>query len=117
MLKFLPGVAIENGGGNARNIILNGAPSNNVPVTVAGLDLASAGVGGMGRAVAMDMVSINNISRIEVIQSPTPESPGSALAGSVNMVPRSAFDRPRPEVNGSVFVMMRDSERNVHKTP
>ncbi|MBI5770449.1 MAG: carboxypeptidase regulatory-like domain-containing protein [Verrucomicrobia bacterium] len=116
-MKFLPGVAIENGGGNARNIYLNGAPTNNVPVTVAGLDLASAGVGGMGRAVAMDMVSINNVSRIEIVQSPTPESPGSALAGSVNMVPRSAFERLKPEFNGSAFVMMRDSEHELGKTP
>jgi TonB-dependent receptor len=116
-MKFLPGVAIENGGGNARNIYLNGAPTNNVPVTVAGLDLASAGVGGMGRAVAMDMVSINNVSRIELVQSPTPESPGSALAGSVNMVPRSAFERLKPELNGSAFVMMRDSEHALGKTP
>jgi TonB-dependent receptor len=117
MIKFLPGVAIEYGGGNARNIMLNGAPSGNVPVTVAGFDLASAGVGGLGRAVALDMVSINNISRVEVVQSATPDSPGNALSGSVNMVPRSAFERGRPELLASAFVMMRDSERDFKKTP
>ncbi len=117
MIKFLPGVAIEYGGGNARNIMINGAPAGNVPVTVAGFDLASAGVGGLGRAVALDMVSINNVSRIEVVQSATPDSPGSALSGSVNMVPRSAFERRRPELQGSAFIMMRDSERDFEKTP
>lgn len=117
MIKFLPGVAIEYGGGNGRNVMINGAPSGNVPVTVAGFDLASAGVGGMGRAVALDMVSINNVSRVEVVQSATPDSPGNALSGSVNMVPRSAFERGRAELQSSLFVMMRDSERSLRKTP
>lgn len=117
MIKFLPGVAIEYGGGNARNVMINGAPSGNVPVTVGGFDLASAGTGGMGRAVALDMVSINNVSRVEVVQSVTPDSPGNALSGSVNLVPRSAFERARPDLQGSVFLMMRDSERDFKKTP
>jgi iron complex outermembrane recepter protein len=117
MIKFLPGVAIEYGGGNARNIMLNGAPAGNVPITVGGFDLASAGVGGMGRAVALDMVSINNVSRVEVVQSATPDSPGNALSGSVNLVPRSAFERSRPELVGSVFLLMRDQERSLKKTP
>jgi iron complex outermembrane receptor protein len=117
MIKYLPGVAIDYGGGNARNVMINGAPSGNVPVTVGGFDLASAGTGGMGRAVALDMVSINNVSRVEVVLSATPDSPGRALSGSVNLVPRSAFERSRPELQGSVFVMMRDSERDWRKTP
>ncbi|MEY2880338.1 MAG: hypothetical protein RLZZ15_2718, partial [Verrucomicrobiota bacterium] len=117
MLKFMPGIAIDYGGGNARNIMINGVPSGNVPVTVGGFDLASAGVGGTGRAVALDFVSINNVSRIEIVQSPTPESQGMALAGSVNMVPRSAFEQARPEFQGSVFMMMRDNDRHFNKSP
>jgi TonB-dependent receptor len=117
LLKFMPGLAIDYGGGNARNVMLGGAPAANTPVTVGGFDLASAGVGGTGRAVALDFVSINNVSRVEVLHSPTPESPGAALAGSVNMVPRSAFERARPELAGSVFLMMRDNDRHFNKTP
>ena len=109
MLKFMPGVSIDYGGGNARNISIGGAPSGTVPVTVGGFDLASADVGGTGRAAALDFVSINNVSRIEVLHSPTPESPGAALAGSVNMVPRSAFERARAELQGSIFLMTRDN--------
>jgi TonB-dependent receptor len=117
LLKFMPGVSIDYGGGNARNISIGGAPSGNVPVTVGGFDLSSAGVGGTGRATALDFVSINNISRVEVLHSPTPESPGAALAGSVNMVPRSAFERARAELQGSLFLMTRDNDRHVNKTP
>ena len=112
-LKFLPGVTIDYTGGNARDISINGVPSNNVPVTLDGFGIASAPGNVTGRSVASDMISINNLSRIEVSYSPTPESQGSALAGSVNMVPRSAFERVKPVLNASVYVIMRDNARDL----
>ncbi len=115
VLKFMPGVTVENSGGNMRFISINGVSSDNVPVTVDGFSLASA-AGGTARAVQVDMVSNNSLSRIEVSYSPTPESPGSALAGSVNMVQRSSFERTKPVLNASVYLMMRDNARDFHKT-
>ena len=41
-LKFLPGVTIDYTGGNARDISINGVPSDNVPVTLDGFSIASA---------------------------------------------------------------------------
>ncbi len=117
-IKFLPGVSIDYTGGNARDISINGVPSAYVPVTVDGFSLATAATGGAAtRAVQSDMISINNLSRIEVSYSPTPESPGSALAGTVNMVPRGAFERSRPVFNASAYVVMRDNARNFNKVP
>jgi iron complex outermembrane recepter protein len=116
-LRFLPGVTIDYTGGNARDISINGVPSANVPVTVDGFGLSAAANLGTGRAVQADMISINNLSRIEVIYSPTPESQGSALAGSVNMVPRSAFERAKPVLNYSVYLSMRDDARDFNKVP
>ncbi len=119
-LKFLPGVTIDYTGGNARDISLNGVPSDFVPVTVDGFSVATAtsgGTGGTTRAVQSDMISINNLSRIEVSYSPTPESQGAALAGSVNMVPRSSFERAKPAFNFSTYLLMRDSARDFHKVP
>ncbi|MBI4624779.1 MAG: carboxypeptidase-like regulatory domain-containing protein [Verrucomicrobia bacterium] len=116
-LKFLPGMAINSVGGEARTFMLNGVPPNNVPITIGGFNLAGAAGSSTSRRVELDQVSLNNISRIEVLHSPTPESPGSALAGSINMVPRSAFERSRPVFNGSVYVLMRDNARHFHKTP
>jgi iron complex outermembrane receptor protein len=117
-LKFLPGVTIDYTGGNARNISINGVPSENVPVTVDGFGVASAFSGsGTSRAVQADMISINSLSRIEVSYSPTPESQGSALAGSVNMVPRSAFERVRPSLNASAYLLMRDNARDFRAVP
>jgi iron complex outermembrane receptor protein len=115
-LKFLPGVTMDYAGGNAREISINGAPADNVPVTLDGFSLATA-ISGISRASAVDMVSINGISRVEVSFSPTPDTSGAALAGSVNMVPRSAVERSRPVFNGSVYVMMRDHRKELHATP
>ncbi|MDP3069430.1 MAG: carboxypeptidase regulatory-like domain-containing protein [Opitutaceae bacterium] len=115
-LKFLPGVTMDYAGGNAREISINGAPADNVPVTLDGFSLATA-ISGISRASAVDMVSINGISRVEVSFSPTPDTSGAALAGSVNMIPRSAFERSRPVFNGSVYVMMRDHRKDLRATP
>lgn len=115
-MKFLPGVTVDYGGGEARVISLNGAPSGNVPISVGGFALASAASSGTGRSVELEQVSINNIARIEVAFSPTPEISGAALAGSVNLVPRYAFERVRPEFTANAFVILRDHERHLGKT-
>ncbi|MSU73364.1 MAG: TonB-dependent receptor [Opitutus sp.] len=117
-MKFLPGVAISLVGGDAREVSIGGVPSANVPVTVGGFDFGSAAPNQLTtRAAQVGFLSINNLSRVEVDYSPTPESQGMALAGSVNMVPRSAFERLRPSFNLSFFVMMRDNYRDFQKTP
>ncbi|MDO8543565.1 MAG: TonB-dependent receptor [Opitutaceae bacterium] len=117
-LKFLPGVTVEYGGGYARGISLDGVPSANVPITIDGFNLASTGgPNNTGRSVQVDMASINNIARLEVSFSPTPEAQGAALAGSVNMVPRSSFERARPVFNYTVAMVMRDNARHFDKTP
>ncbi len=116
-LKFLPGISVDTGGGDSRTISMNGVPANNVPITVGGFALASAQSSGVSRTIELEQVSINNVARFEVMQSPTPESPGSALAGSINMVPRSAFERSRPAFSGSAFLMMKNNARSLHATP
>src|SRR6185436_13955472 len=102
-LKFMPGVTVDTSGGNMRFISINGVNSDSVPVTIDGFTLASSAGTATNRSVQIDMVSINNLSRVEVTYSPTPESPGSALAGTVNMIPRSSFERSKPVFNGSAY--------------
>jgi hypothetical protein len=63
------------------------------------------------------MVSINNLSRIEVLNTPTPESPASALAGTVNMVTRSSFERAKPLFQSNVYLSMRDNAKSFKKAP
>ena len=118
ILKTIPGVAIDYIAGAAMGISLNGVPSGYVPVTMNGFPLASTtGTSPMARDVELINVATNNLSRIEVLHSPTPESPGNALAGSVNMVPRGAFERSKPVLNTNVYVLMRDDVRALRKTP
>ena len=116
-LKYLPGISITYNAGSAREVSINGVPTGNVPVTIDGFSVASTGSGATGRPPALDFLSINNASRIEVSYSPTPESQGMALAGSVNIVPRSSFGRSRPIFNYSVYLTMRDNARDFQRTP
>ena len=116
VMKFLPGITMDYSAGEARTVSMNGVPSSNVPITVGGFDLASAAGNGTGRVTNLDQFSVNSISRIEVRHAPTPETTGSALAGSVNMVPRSAFERSRPSHTASVFLTLKDGDRSFHKT-
>lgn len=111
-MKFLPGIRMNYVDGDPRLISLDGVPANNVPVSVGGFDLATAGGGSnMARHVPLDQISLNNVARMEVNRSPTPDVSGSALAGSVNLVPRSSFERNRPAYSYSLAWMWKDSER------
>jgi len=114
-LKFLPGITISYTGGNARGMSIEGVPSDYVPVTIDSFNLASADGGKTNRTVMADMVSINNLSRIEVLNTPTPESPASALAGTVNMVTRSSFERTKPLFQSNVYLSMRDNAKSFGK--
>ena len=116
VLKFLPGITLDYSAGEARTVSMNGVPATNVPITVGGFDLASAAGNGTSRVTNLDQFSVNSISRIEVRHAPTPETSGSALAGSVNMVPRSAFERSRPSHTASVFLTLKDGDRHFNKT-
>ncbi|MFM8334663.1 MAG: TonB-dependent receptor plug domain-containing protein [Opitutaceae bacterium] len=91
-MKFIPGVRMDYTNGDPRLITLDGVPPSNVPISIGGFDVVSTGGGShLSRQVALDQVSLNNVARLEVNRSPTPDVSGSALAGSVNFVPRSAL--------------------------
>jgi TonB-dependent receptor len=110
-LKYLPGVTVDLSGGDGRTISIDGAPAANTPITIGGVGLSSPT--GTGRAVEVGFFNLNNISRLEVSHSPTPDSPGKSLAGGVNLVPRSSFERSRPVFDGSLYLMMRDDYRSL----
>jgi TonB-dependent receptor len=110
-MKFLPGITSDYTGGDARRFSINGVPAGNVPISMGGFDMASAAGAGTGRQIELDQVSINSVSRIEINRSPTPDTAGSALAGSVNFVPRSAFERNRPSYSYNISWLMKDAER------
>ncbi|WP_414661740.1 TonB-dependent receptor [Horticoccus sp. 23ND18S-11] len=116
VLKYLPGITIGYIAGDARTFSINGVSTDYVPVTVNGFNLASA-QGNTNRNVELVFASTNNLSRVEVLHSPTPESPGMALAGSVNMVARAAFERAKPSLNVSAYLLIRGDAVDFEKTP
>lgn len=116
VMKSVPGVNIGLGGlGAPYTISLNGVPANYVPVTIGGFTISDP-ASGTGRTSGIHQLSINNMARIETVYTPTPETIGSALAGSVNLVPRSALERSKPSYNVGVSLLMRDRERSFHRT-
>ena len=117
LLKSVPGITLSLGSqGEMYQVAMNGVPPNNVPMTVGGFDLGNP-AGGTTRGAGLHLLSLNNASRIEVAYTPTPDTTGSALAGTVNLVPRSAFERSRPVYNVSLGVLMRDNDVTFRKTP
>ncbi|MBL9187068.1 MAG: TonB-dependent receptor [Opitutaceae bacterium] len=117
VLKSLPGVSMGLGGGGEPFLVsLDGVPPDNVPVTIGGFSLASS-LAGTARQVGLHQSAINVISRIEIVNTPTPETSGAALAGSVNMVPLSAFERARPSYTLSTSLSFRDEARSLRRTP
>ncbi len=116
VMKSVPGVTIGLGGlGAPYTISLNGVPADYVPVTIGGFAIADSSPG-TGRTSGIHQLSINNMARIETVYTPTPETTGSALAGSVNLVPRSALERSKPIYNFSAALIMRDRERSLRRT-
>jgi iron complex outermembrane receptor protein len=71
-LKYMPGVTIDLSGGDGRTISIDGAPADNTPITLAGINLPTPGNNNTSRAVEVGFFNLNNVSRIEVSHSPTP---------------------------------------------
>ena len=117
VLKTVPGITVAPGGlGAPYTISLNGVPSSYVPVMINGISVADSAQG-TGRTSGIHQLSINNMARIEVSYTPTPETSGSALAGAINLVPRSALERSRPIYNVSAAMLFRGDEFSWKKTP
>lgn len=115
-VKFLPGVTIDYVSPDARTVSVRGVAPNYTPITIDGNPMASANSSNAGRTQELEQVSLNNASRIEVSKSRTPEQAANALGGSVNLVPRSAFERSRPSLNYRVFVSANGDEKELGKT-
>ena len=96
-IKFVPGVTVNYSGFDARTISVRGLPSYTTPVMVDGNRISSAASSGVTRDVEVGGLIMNNISRVEVSKTPTPDSPADSMGGTVNVVSKGAFDRTKPQ--------------------
>ena len=115
-VKFLPGVSIEYFAADARSITVRGLPSNYTPITMDGNRLSSAGSSQATRTVELEQLSINNVARVEVNKSNTPDMPADALGGSINLVPKRAFEKVRPELNYRAYLSINSDEVTLSKS-
>jgi iron complex outermembrane recepter protein len=100
-IKYVPGVSIDYGGtyssgADATQISVRGFRPDQTAVTMDGVPISGAQPGALTRAVSLDMLSINNASRVEVIKVPTPDQPLASIGGSVNLISKTAFEYPKP---------------------
>lgn len=93
-LITLPGITGVEEGDTPRFISIRGISANLNSTLIDGIALASIGSDGDGsRQVNLQLVPSNMSSGNEVYKSFTPELPGDAIGGVVNVVTRSAFDK------------------------
>lgn len=103
-LKFVPGVAIDYSANVGAGVSIRGFPASTTLITVDGADVPSAGIASnqvptnenATRTVTLDALRLNNISRIEVTKSPTPDLPANSMGGSVNVISKNAFELAHP---------------------
>lgn len=94
-LLRLPGVAVERDQGQERFVQIRGAPARWTNVAFDGVNV----VGAQGRIFRFDAVPATTISTLELNKTLTPEMPGEALAGRVNIKTYSALDNPGLHIN------------------
>ena len=112
-MKFIPGVDIVYSSMNPDGISVRGLPSAYTQISTDGM--AETGVG-MTRGVTLRAISIANVQRIEVTKVPTPDRSAASLGGSVNLIPRNAFERKRPEFDFSTYLNMNSHWADFRKT-
>lgn len=108
-LKFLPGLDTGGGQFEPAEISVRGFSGGMTQVTNDGAPMANSGT---DRGFTLEQISINNVSRVEVTKMPTPATPADSVAGSVNLVGKSAFERSRREFRYNVNLTA--SRRDLH---
>jgi hypothetical protein len=89
-LNRLPGITVETRAGVQRTATIRGLAPQYNSVTVDGFTMTN--VDG-DRDIALDSYPSNTLARVEVVRAVTPDMPGDAIGGTVNLVTRTAFDR------------------------
>ncbi|ANW96175.1 hypothetical protein AXE80_07745 [Wenyingzhuangia fucanilytica] len=98
-VKRIPGIAVQNDQGEARNIIIRGMAPQLNSVTLNGERIPSAE--GDNRNVQMDLIPSDMIQAVEVNKVLTSDMEADAIGGSVNLVTRRAGEKTRLTITGA----------------
>jgi TonB-dependent receptor len=115
-LKYIPGITIDYVAADARSAGLNGLDPTFTTVSFNGNRLASAASGGTNRTFEFESATISSASRIEVTKLPTPEQSAEGLAGSINLVPKNAFEYAKAKLTVNGYLGMHSEEFHLHKS-
>ena len=100
-LKYIPGVfSADNGSAPEPSAVsLRGFGSSFTGFSIDGAKVANAGgLAPASRSFDLNQSSIASIARVEVTKVPTPSDPADSIAGVINLVSKSAFERSRAEL-------------------
>lgn len=98
-LQRVPGFGVERDQGEGNFISIRGAPSEFTAVTVDGVTLRSSSPN--TRAIDLGVYQSDLVASIEVSKTLLPSQDADSIAGSVNLITRSAFDQPRLVITGN----------------
>jgi TonB-dependent receptor len=117
-LKFIPGVQAAYDNASITGISIRGIGGAMTSFTSDGAPIVSSGISAAtGRSFDTNTMALNDISRIEVTKVPTPARPADSLAGSVNVVSKSAFERSKAQLRYGVTFLGNSENVTLHKTP
>lgn len=118
-LKFVPGVQMQGGTSTSEpeTVFVRGFPPNLTVVTADGAPISSTGANGDMRYVELSGVSVNSFSRVEVIKVPTPATGADTMAGSINLISKKAFERPRAELRYQMSLVGNSRDLSFRKAP
>lgn len=95
-LQRLPGTSISRDQGEGRFVSIRGISAGLSSVTVNGMRIGTPE--GSSRAVPLDVIPTGSIDGISVTKAPTPDMPGDAIGGSIDVKSASAFDRKGQQI-------------------
>jgi TonB-dependent receptor len=106
-VQRLPGIVLRNDRTEGRFVSIRGGAANLNNVTLNGNTLASTAG---SRATALDLLPAEMVSNIEVTKAVTPDMPGNAIGGSIDISTLSAFDREGSFAFGSFRSLSHDQQ-------
>jgi TonB-dependent receptor len=99
-LQRLPGVSVTRDQGEGRYVVIRGLDAALNSVTVDGIAMGTPE--DSSRSAPLDVIPSDSTERLKVIKSPTPDMPGDAIGGAIQVESVSAFDRDGRSLRGSV---------------
>jgi iron complex outermembrane recepter protein len=119
-VKFLPGVELDYGGtytspSDASGISVRGFGAADTLIYVDGVPISSASPASLSNAVGLDMMSINNASRVEIIKVPTPDMPSNSIGGQINLISKSAFEYTKPTFSFRTYMTVNSENLDLFK--